>query len=225
MAFSIKKFWQKKYFQEESNAFSQEYIDQLKTEILGSKYLAKNHLNYNFSTTLGFSVIFKSNTIDKVIEKFPVFKEYIDRIVSDDINAYYLNPLVLMLNSKVDKHLDYSLRTYYLPISVPERVSVLYVEIPDMYGGNLILYKEEKFIAKIKPEINKLLVFKGSLKHEVTSISEIMSDEKQNRVSLICEQYWLSKYELSQIPDFLIRSATSFNNFLEEERLNQDSQD
>jgi hypothetical protein len=221
MAFSISKFWGKKYFTEELNSFSQEYIEQLKKEILESKYLAKNHLNYNFSSTLGFSVIFKTNTKDKVIEKFPIFKPYIDRIFSEDINAYYLNPLVLQINSKVDKHLDLSLRSYYLPISVPERVSVLYVDIPEMYGGNLILYKEEKFIAKINPEINKLLIFNGNLKHEVTSISEIRSENKQQRISLICEQYSLNKYELSQIPDFLIRSATSFNNFLEMEKNNE----
>jgi hypothetical protein len=217
MAFSLKKFWEKKYYTEEVNAFPPEYIDLLKKEIIQSKYLAKNHLNYNFSTTLGFSVIFKNNTVDKAIEKFPFFAEYINKVVANDIDAYYLNPLVLKLNSKVDKHMDYSLRTYYLPISCPERVSVLYVDIPDMYGGNLILYKEEKFIAKIKPEINKLLVFKGNLKHEVTSISQIISSEKHQRISLICEQYRLSRYELSQIPDFLIRSATSFSNFLDME--------
>ncbi len=216
MLSSLKEFLNKYYFREEQNAFSQKYINDLKENILNSTYLAENPLNYNFSTTLGFSIVFKKK--DKVIEKFPFFKEYLDRICSDEINAYYLNPLVLKLNSKVSKHMDYSLRVYDNAISVPSRVSVLYVDIPEMYGGNLILYKEKRFIAKIKPENNKLLIFRGNLKHEITSISEILSENKEYRVSLVCEQYKLSKYYLDKIPEFVIRSTTSFNNFLQMEQ-------
>ncbi|MFN8578090.1 MAG: 2OG-Fe(II) oxygenase [Candidatus Sericytochromatia bacterium] len=203
-----------------NDCFDNTYIESLKKNILESSFLAKNHLNYNFSNTLGFSVIFKKDFKDKVIEKFPFFEKYLDKIIEEPYNAFYLNPLVLSLSGKVDRHIDHSLRSYYLKIPFPERVCVLYVDIPEMSGGNLILYNNEKFLSKIKPESNKLILFKGDLKHEITTISEIDNSFEENnkkRISLVCEQYNLDKYSLSKIPDFLIRSDTSFNNFLENE--------
>ena len=109
------------------------------------------------------------------------------------------------------------LRTYYLDVPTPERVSVLYVDIPEMQGGNLILYNDDKFVAKIKPEVNKLLYFRGDLKHEVTEVREMTSENIKYRLSIVCEQYALGKTALSHIPDFLIRSDTSFSNFLKNE--------
>jgi hypothetical protein len=208
-----------------NNAFDENYIFELKENILNSSFLAKNHLNYNFSNTLGFSIIFKLEHKNKVIEKFPYLEKYLERVIEEPYNAFYLNPLVLSLSGKVDRHIDHSLRSYYLKIPFPERVTVLYVDIPEMTGGNLILYNnKEKFMSKIKPENNKLIFFKGDLKHEITTISEIdnilennqIKDNKR-RISLVCEQYNLDRYSLSKIPDFLIRSDTSFNNFLSNE--------
>lgn len=202
-----------KYTQED-NCFDKEYNNSLKESIMASGFLAKNHLNYNFSNTLGFSVIFKKEQTNKVIEKFPYLRKFLERIIEEPYNAFYLNPLVLPLKGKVDKHIDHSLRSYYLKIPFPQRVVVYYVDIPEMSGGNLILYKEDKFITKIKPQTNRLILFKGDLKHEITTISEIGNESETKRMSLVCEQYNLDKYSLSQIPDFLIRSDASFNTFL-----------
>lgn len=209
------EFIKPNYFVEEENSFGLEYIENLKENILESRYLTKNCLNANFNTTLGFSVVFKYPYVDKVIEKFPFFEEYLKKTVNDDYNAYYLNPLILELNSKVDKHLDYSLSSYYAEIPTPKRVSVLYVDAPEMEGGNLILYKERKFIAKIRPKTNKLVYFNGALKHEITKIRKIM--DKPYRISLVCEQYSFSRKILEKIPSFVIRSKIPFQQFLSEE--------
>ncbi len=195
------------------NYLSTDYNNLLKESILDSAYLAKNHLNYNFSNTQGFSIIFKNDYVNKVIEKFPYLTEFLEKIIEEPFNAFYLNPLVLPLRGKVNKHIDHSLRSYYLKIPFPKRVVVYYVDIPDMSGGNLILYNEDKFITKIKPQTNKMIFFKGDIKHEITTISEL-ENSKAQRISLVCEQYNLDKYSLSQIPNFLIRSDASFNAFL-----------
>ncbi|MBC7472883.1 MAG: 2OG-Fe(II) oxygenase [Candidatus Sericytochromatia bacterium] len=213
----IKRLAKKRYYQEKNDVFSKNYIQNLRDQILESDYLAKNHLNYRFSTTLGFSVIFKTETINKVKDKFPYFCEYIDQTISNKYNAYYLNPLLIPLDAKVEPHIDKSLRSYCLDVPTPERVSVLYIDIPKMSGGKLILYNDEKFIEEITPVINKLLFFRGDLRHEVTPIEEIFSDNIKYRVSLVCEQYYLDSNQLKQIPDFLIRSDTSFSNFLKNE--------
>lgn len=206
----------KVFFQEDEGLFTEDYLEKLKQEIISSKYLAKNHLNYNFSTTLGFSVIFKKSKIDIVKEKFPFFSEYIDRILLPEIDIYYLNPLVLKHNSKVERHIDHSLRSYDPEIGFPKRVAVLYVSIPKMKGGELVLYDQERMIKKIKPQNNKLIFFAGELKHEIKNISWLEGIEKQ-RVSLVCEQYKANEEQLKNVPDFLIRSSSSFKNFLEME--------
>mgnify|MGYP001557994711 FL=1 len=117
--------------------------------------------------------------------------------------------------SKIKKHVDHSLRSYYINVDLPKLVNVLYVHIPILEGGNLILYEEKKFIAKIKPEKNKLLKFKGTLKHEVTPV--IIKKENEVRISLVCEQYSIDKDILTKIPDFLILSSAQFSDFLENE--------
>lgn len=199
------------------NCFNPEYVQTLKQSILNSGYLTKNHLNSNFSSTLGFSVIFKKEHTDKVINKFPYLEKFLEKIIEEPYNTFYLNPLVLPLKGKVDKHIDHSLRSYYLKIDFPERVVVYYVDIPEMSGGNLILYKEDKFIAKIRPSNNKLVLFKGNLKHEITTITDMSNISDSKRMSLVCEQYNLDKYSLSQVPDFLVRSDADFNTFLADE--------
>lgn len=206
----LEKFYYKEYF----DTFKLDYLNNLKENILNSTYLTKNHLNYNFSTTFGFSVVFKSNKIDQVISKFPFFEEYIKKIFDKNINVYYLNPLVIPINGKVGRHIDYSLNTYCENINFPKKVSVLYISCKNIEGGELNLIKRDKVISNIKPLENKLVIFKGNLKHE---ISEIKKLEEEYRISLVCEMYKVDKAKLDLIPDFFIRSKVNFKTFLIEE--------
>jgi Rps23 Pro-64 3,4-dihydroxylase Tpa1-like proline 4-hydroxylase len=205
-------FKSKPFIKIENNVFSSEYLGKLKNEFLRSNLLTKNHLNYNFSTTKGFSIIFKKEEISTVKEKFPFIVDYLDKIVDPKSTAFYLNILVMELNSKVDKHIDHSLRSYYEKIDLPVSVTVLYVSIPKMLGGNLIFYDRENFIKEIKPKNNDLVVFAGHLKHEITEIFECEKNEQ--RISLICEQYILNQNLLSKVPSFLIKSTANFESFL-----------
>ncbi|GIW20999.1 MAG: hypothetical protein KatS3mg068_0006 [Candidatus Sericytochromatia bacterium] len=202
------------YYKEFLNVFSLNYINKLKENILNSPYLTKNHLNYNFNSTLGFSVVFKKNKIDYAISKFPYFDEYIKKIFDKNISIYYLNPLVIPINGKVGKHIDYSLNTYCYNINFPKKVSVLYISCKNINGGNLNLIKRNKIIATIEPLENKLVIFKGNLKHEVTKVINL---DENYRISLVCEMYNVSDSNLEKIPDFFIRSKASFKTFLEQE--------
>lgn len=206
------KFYQKSFINKYNDVFSLEYLEVLKDTILKSNLLTQNNLNYNFSTTKGFSIIFTKDGIDKVLEKFPYLDEYLKKITDSRSTAFYLNILVMELNSKVDKHIDHSLRSYYPKIQIPYSVSVLYVNVPSILGGNLIFYEKNNFLEEIKPSKNKMVVFSGDLKHEITEIFECPTNEQ--RISLICEQYFLNQNLLSKIPTFLIKSTANFQSFL-----------
>jgi hypothetical protein len=198
------------WYEEKHNTFSEEYLNNLRTEVLNPKYLRKSNLSAPFLTTQGFDVQFKGEYKDNVIKYFPFFRDYIEEIVSDDISIYYLNALVLGIDSHVKHHYDQTLKKYSPEtISYPDRVSVLYVDVPEMVGGNFILYKNEKhkveknrIFATIKPERNKLLYFKGNLSHEIIGISEVKSPETNLRISVVCEQYKLDTQTLKKIPNF-----------------------
>ncbi len=192
------------WYETEYNLFSDEYLELLKKEILNPQYLKKNKLSIPFGSTRGFNLLFKSPFKDKVIQYFPFFKEFINEVFSDDGNIYFVNALVLNLNTKVDMHRDKTLYTFLKDEGVsPLRVAVLYVDVPDMTGGDLYLLYYKKLLAKIKPETNKFLYFKGNLFHEIEEIHQINSSDKNCRISLVCEIYNVGNEDLKKIPNFV----------------------
>lgn len=198
---------QTKYYSLRTNAFDSSYLRSLEYEILASNYLSENQLSQNFSGTKGFSVVFRSSGIKKVIEKLPFFETYIKTALSSKYNAFYLNPLVLQGGGQVKPHVDCSITSYcqHKPAIIPKIVSVLYVKVPsDLQGGELILKslpRKNIQVGCIKPQVNTLLYFMGSLNHSVNKV--IASD---TRISLVCEQYALSEKQLQNIPEFAIQS-------------------
>lgn len=167
-----------------------------------SPYLAASQLSESFSKTKGFSVVFKRSEIEKLKDNFPFFAKYLELALVDCCNAFYLNPLVLEQGIGVKAHVDSSLSLEKLRLN-PEIVSVFYVSVPeDMQGGELVLQKSNGQIAQLKPQANYLLHFKGDLKHFVKPVQS-----SQPRISLVCEQYKLSKKNLEKISEFNIQSA------------------
>jgi predicted 2-oxoglutarate/Fe(II)-dependent dioxygenase YbiX len=84
-------------------------------------------------------------------------------------------------------------------------VSVLYVRLPeDMVGGELVLKSHKRQLGQIKPQVNTLVYFQGDLTHSVNAVQTPGS-----RLSLVCEQYSLSQFELAEIPDFTIESRAT----------------
>ncbi|HLO88231.1 MAG TPA: 2OG-Fe(II) oxygenase [Nostocaceae cyanobacterium] len=194
-----------KHYQQQTNAFPNNYLNDLWGEIHASPYFAINNLNRDFVNTKGFSVVFQRSGLTEVEQKFPFFKPYLDLALLPECNAFYLNPLLLKEGSRVDPHIDRSLRSYCKTIAPPFVVSVLYVRIPaDMEGGELVLQANKRLLGKIKPQTNTLLYFQGDLTHSVNAVTT-----PGNRLSLVCEQYNLSDSELQEIPHFTLESRAN----------------
>jgi hypothetical protein len=193
------------YYQTKSNLFSISYLRKLRDRVLASPYFAVNNLNRDFISTKGFSVVFTRENFEQVFREFPVFQRYMETALWEDCNAFYLNPLLLQGGSRVDPHIDRSLRSYCKTIDPPAMVSVLYVEVPvDLVGGELVLRDRRRQVGEIKPQENLLLHFQGDLTHSVKAVQT-----KGRRLSLVCEQYRLEPKELSEIPEFTVESRAA----------------
>jgi predicted 2-oxoglutarate/Fe(II)-dependent dioxygenase YbiX len=191
-----------KYYQQQPNSFSDNYLNDLWGEIQACSYFTRNNLNRDFVGTKGFSLVFQRSGLVEVERQFPYFKPYLDIALQPDCNAFYLNPLLLQQGSRVDPHIDRSLRSYCKSIEPPHLVSVLYVRIPEnLRGGELILRDNKRQVGQIKPQTSTLIHFQGNLTH---SVNAVMS--QGSRLSLVCEQYSLVETELQEIPLFLIES-------------------
>jgi hypothetical protein len=194
------------YYHLHPNALPIAYLSKLQRKILSCPYFAINNLNRDFVGTKGFSVVFRRSHIATVEQQFPYFKPYLDYALKPDCNAFYLNPLLLTTGSRVDPHIDRSLRSYCKTVEPPMVVSVLYVSVPeDLQGGELVLRSHKRQVGKIAPQTNALLFFQGDLTHAVTAV---MSNGKGDRLSLVCEQYNLEDAELEEIPEFRLESRT-----------------
>lgn len=184
------------------SCFSPAHLRSLKRQILGSPYFTTNTLNRDFVQTRGFSVVFRDDSRSEVERAFPHFGPYLARALRADCNAFYLNPLQLELGSRVDPHIDRSLRSYCKEVPTPVCVSVLYVEVPeDLRGGALVLARGKKHLARIRPETGTLVLFDGDLTHSIERV-----DSRGARLSLVCEQYCLTPEELSHLPSLAIES-------------------
>lgn len=190
------------YYHQHPNAFPIIYLNGLRGEILACPYLATNNLNRDFIDTKGFSVVFQRSKLREVERRFPFFKPYLDRALLPTCNAFYLNPLLLQEGSRVDPHVDRSLRSYCKVVEPPVIVSVLYVQVPpNLKGGELMLRCHKQQVGRIKPQVNTLLYFQGDLTHSVNAVKTTGM-----RLSLICEQYSLSETELQDIPALTVES-------------------
>lgn len=191
-----------RYYIKLHNAFSKDYLEHLKSQILTCSYVADNQLSNSFTGTRGFSVIFKTSSVTKVNSRFPFFKAYLETTLKKSCNAFYLNPLILEKGACVKPHVDSSLSLYAKEVLIPKIVSVLYVQVPnDLQGGELNLQENDCLICQIQPQVNTLLHFRGNLNH---SVNEVQSS--QTRISLICEQYNLNETRLQCIPEFEIET-------------------
>ncbi|ADI63397.1 2OG-Fe(II) oxygenase [Trichormus azollae] len=194
-----------KYYQLQTNILPNYYLNDLWGEINASPYFVINNLNRDFINTKGFSVVFQRQGLTTVEQKFPFFKPYLDLALQPNCNAFYLNPLLLKEGSRVDPHIDRSLRSYCKTIELPHLVSVLYVRVPEnMEGGELVLKSPKRQVGQVKPQTNSLVYFQGDLTHSVNAVRT-----SGYRLSLVCEQYNLSGYELEEIPEFTLESRAT----------------
>jgi hypothetical protein len=190
------------FYHQHLQAFSQDYLCELQGQILSCPYFAVNNLNRDFVGTKGFSVVFRRSHLQTVEQRFPYFSRYLEQSLQNDCNAFYLNPLLLKTGSRVDPHIDRSLRSYCKTIEPPAVVSVLYIQVPtNLVGGELVLRSHKRQIGQIRPQPNTLLFFQGDLTHSVNPVSS-----SGIRLSLVCEQYNLEETQLREIPEFKVES-------------------
>ncbi|MBD1908527.1 2OG-Fe(II) oxygenase [Funiculus sociatus GB2-A5] len=190
------------YYCLQKNIFAPEYLSKLQGQILACPYFAVNNLNRDFVGTKGFSIVFQRSGVAEVERLFPFFKPYLSVALHSTCNAFYLNPLMLKEGSRVDPHIDRSLRSYCKTVEPPDRVSVLYIQVPpDLVGGELVLRSSKRNVGQIRPQVNTLVDFQGDLTHSVNQVTS-----PGFRLSLVCEQYSLSEKELEDIPEFTIES-------------------
>ena len=193
------------YYQQQSNKFSIDYLDKLQKQIHACPYFTVNNLNRDFVGTKGFSIVFHRSHFSTVAEQFPYFIPYLDQALQPHCNAFYLNPLLLKSGSRVDPHIDRSLRSYCKTIDPPDVVSVLYVTVPsDLVGGELVLRDHRRQVGRITPQSNTLVVFQGNLTHSVNAVVS-----SGVRLSLVCEQYSLEAEQLREIPEFKLESRAA----------------
>jgi len=183
-------------------AFAAEYLQRLPQQIRQSRYFTNNNLNRDFVGTRGFSVVFQRQGLPRLAAAFPFFVPFLDRVLRPDCNGFYLNPLQLEQGSRVDPHIDRSLRAYCMDVVPPLFVSVMYVEVPAaMQGGELVLCRGRRQLARIRPATNLLVGFDGDLTHSVDRVTS-----KGARLSLVCEQYLLTEEELEQVPVYAVET-------------------
>lgn len=193
-----------RYYHQSTNVFPRSYLNDLRGEIFACPYFAINNLNHDFIGTKGFSVVFQRSHLYRVKQQFPFFRPYLAQALEPSCNALYLNPLLLTQGSRVDPHIDRSLRAYCKTIAPPLLVSVLYIQVPpNLQGGELVLRNQKRQVGVILPSANTLLHFQGDLTHSVNPLR--VSGE---RLSLVCEQYCLAPSELQDIPELRIESRT-----------------
>jgi hypothetical protein len=184
------------------NAFPPAYVRTLAAGIRASRYFTTNTLNRDFVGTRGFSVVFRRESLALVVRAFPFFERYLERALLPHTNAFYLNPLELQRGSRVDPHVDRSLRSYCPTVLPPEIVTVLYLEVPaPLAGGSLVLQRRKQHVGRIQPAVNKLVVFQGDLTHSIERL-----ESPGARLSLVCEQYSLLPSELEHVPGHAIES-------------------
>lgn len=190
------------YYHQQLQAFPATYLSELQGQILACPYFSVNNLNRDFVGTKGFSIVFRRSHLAEVERQFPYLKLYLQQALQPDCNAFYLNPLLLQQGSRVDPHIDRSLRSYCETIEPPAVVSVLYVQVPpDLVGGELVLRSHKRQVGQIRPQPNTLLIFQGNLMHSVNPVTSAGM-----RLSLVCEQYNLEDKQLQDIPEFRLES-------------------
>ena len=187
---------------ETPDAFLPAYLDELKLQVRKHPCFTVNNLNRDFVNTRGFSVVFRREGLPQVVAAFPFFAPYLRQALRADCNAFYLNPLELEGGSRVDPHVDRSLRGYCKDVSTPLAVSVLYVDVPPaMQGGLLTLARGTRARAKVRPRAGLLVQFDGDLVHSVERV-----DSPGKRLSLVCEQYLLDERELAEVPEYAVET-------------------
>ena len=130
---------------------------------------------------------------------------FFDAVTRASSNAFFANALVMGDGVQAKPHLDCSLNPFFDVHRPPERVSLLYVQVPDdLQGGVLTLHGRREDIdkhgksgyeAEVTPKTGLLVQFNGDIIHSVSKVST-----KSQRIGVIIEEYLLDEEKLALLP-------------------------
>ncbi len=189
-----------------------------------------------FSATRGFGIACHRSAVDEALGRVPWLRPFLALALDDerrhrllrtsfierllggvfgDVNALYVNVLVVPPGGAVARHVDSTLGVEgQRAVLTPRAVAVLYVDVPDgLAGGTLRLFRGDESApsASIKPRAGRFVLFRGALGHEVTptsfsSSSSSASSSSKARVSCVCELYALPRDRLARMPRVRLQS-------------------
>ena len=90
--------------QTRENILGSEQLEGLLSAVLSSPYLAESDLNEGFSTTKGFSLMFRRDQLERATTLMPDLKPYFETVLKPEANAFFLNPLVIHGGGAVGAH-------------------------------------------------------------------------------------------------------------------------
>lgn len=201
----------------------------LRDALLASPLVGASTLSGPFEASRGFGVTFRDEGRARVIDRFASLAPHFDAVLGAPgvraltpwwrrklthvPNAWYLNVLLVPAGGTVARHIDATLRKPSgVEDSVPEVVSVLYLTVPAAKGGELLLWAGPDAIAKLVPEENAIIHFRGDLAHEVCAFE---APPGALRASLVIEQYHFEPEALARLPAFQLESRAGFGAYLQ----------
>lgn len=208
------------------NALREAEFVALRDALMGSPLVAKSNLNGTFQTSRGFGVAFTKDGRAKVIEQIPQLEPFlslaIDGLAESQLrsfwqrkravprpNAWYLNLLLVGSAGGVGPHVDATLSAAARATeATPRVVSVLYLQVPEGGGGELVLARDQKLAGVIHPVERTLLHFRGDLEHQVRALDG--AGPNAARASLVLEQYHFAAEHLHHLPAFRLDSRAKF---------------
>lgn len=219
-------------FRRQENALKREEFETLRDELLKSPLISRSQLNGSFQTSRGFGIVFTEAGRSQVISKFPVLTPFFDVIgfVAEQTlhrwwsrtqvprpNAWYLNVLLVGGAEGIAPHIDATLaKPAGRAEATPRVVSVLYLQVPNCRGGELVLARDKKLVGIIQPKKSMMVHFRGDLEHQVRKLEGAQSTDF--RASLVLEQYCFDEQALAALPAFHVQSRAKFELALQQAR-------
>ncbi len=215
----------------QSGAISREVHARLRDQLLRSPLLGETTLNGPFEATRGFGITFTEAGRARVPARFPELAPFLELALGEGAvralepwpfrlwrhppgpNAWYLNLLLVGEGGQVTRHVDATLaQVVEKPGTTPLVVSVLYLDVPQASGGELVLSRAERLLGAVRPRERTLVHFRGELDHAVAPAHGLPAGRV--RASLVLEQYRLPPELLAKVSELKVESGAGFPAFL-----------
>lgn len=213
-------------------ALAPQRLQPIREALLGSALVSRSTLAGTFEQSHGFAVTFKRPGREQLEQRFPPLKDYFAQVLGEPSvralqswwgrfrkhpvavpNAWYMNLLLVGEGGTIGRHIDTTLgKEAGKPGATPQAVTVLYLQVPQRSGGELVISREQSIEGIIEPNEGGLLHFKGDLSHEVLAVEQL--PEGARRASLVIEQYHFADDALARLPDFKLDSRGGFGAYL-----------